>query len=122
MPSARKRSGSWQARWRTVQGTLTSETRRGWTKTAALKYANAMEDTARRTPWLTTSPGKAPEVIGYGQRVLATRQITEQRKVNDLAAWQNRIAPHLEGRRLTQVTPDDIRQLVAVLSTRYARA
>jgi integrase len=120
MPSVRKRSGSWQARWRTSDGALKSETRRGWTKAAALDYGRTMEESARRTPWLTTSPGEAPEVIEYGIRVLDARAISDQRKTNDHAAWRNRIAPHLGGHRLTQVNPDDVRLLVTDLSERYA--
>jgi integrase len=120
MASVRKRSGSWQARWRMANGTLKSETRRAWTKGAALAYARAMEETCRRTPWVTTSPGEAPEVIAYGTLVLDSRAISMQRKTTDRAAWHNRIACHIGGLRLTEVTPDDVRQIVAHLSDRYA--
>lgn len=120
MASARKRSGSWQARWRTAGGSQKSETRRGWTKAAALQYARSMEEVARRTPWVTTAPGQAPEVIEYGYRVLDSRAISNQRRTNDHAAWHNRIAPSLEGLRLTQVAPEDVRFLVSGLGERYA--
>ena len=120
MPPVRKRSGAWQARWWTADRRLKSETRRGWTKSAALKYAQAQEEASRRTPWVTTAPGEAPAVIEYGYRVLDARAIGHQRKTNDHAAWRNRVAPRLEGLRLTQVTPDDVRALVAGLSERYA--
>ena len=120
MPSVRKRSGSWQARWWTANRKLKSETRRGWTKSAALKYAQAQEEASRRTPWVTTAPSEAPELIEYGHKILDARAISEQRRTNDNAAWRNRVAPHLEGLRLTQVTPDDVRVLVAELGEHYA--
>jgi integrase len=59
-------------------------------------------------------------VIEYGHRVLDARSISPQRLKNDRAAWQNRVAPHLDGLRLTQVTPDDVRTLVTDLAERYA--
>lgn len=120
MPSTRKRSGAWQARWRLPNGTTKSETRSGWTKAAAKQYAQTMEEAAKHTPWVTTAPGEAPDVVGYGLAVLDARIISTQRSTNDHAAWVNRIAPHLEGRRLTQVTPDDVRGLVVDLNERYA--
>jgi integrase len=120
MPSVRKRSGSWQARWWTADRRLTSETRRGWTKGAALKYAQAQEDASLRTPWVTTTPGEAPQLVAYGYQVLDARAISDQRRTNDHAAWGNRVAPHLKGLRLTQVTPLDIRNVVVDLSDRYA--
>lgn len=120
MASVRKRSGSWQARWYKSDGTLTSETRRGWLKKEALAYAQAKEEAIRRTPWVTTSPRESPDLIYFGQRVLEVRQITDRRRRDDLAAWNNRVAPHFIGVRLTQVTPNDIRTLVQELGERYA--
>lgn len=121
MGSARQRSkNSWQARWYAADGKLKSETRRGWTKPAAERYAREQEEASRRAPWVTTAPNQAPDVIVYGHKVLDARAITQQKLKSDRAAWINRIAPHLEGLRLTQVTPDDLRTLVIDLTGRYA--
>lgn len=115
-----KAFGFVQARWWTAERRLTSETRRTWTKSAALKYAQSQEEASRRTPWVTTLPGEAPESIEYGFQVLDARAISNQRRKNDHAAWRNRIGPHLTGLRLAQVTPHDIRAVVVDLSRKYA--
>jgi integrase len=116
----RMRLKAWQARWWTAGHRLTSETRRAWTKSAVLKYAQAQEEASRRTPWVLTSPGRAPDAIAYGLQVLDARAVSDQRRHNDNAAWRNRVTPHLEGLRLTQVTPHDVRTLVVDLAGRYA--
>ncbi len=120
MPSVRKRSGSWQARWRLPDGSQKSETRRTWTKTAARQYARTMEEAATRTPWVTTSPNEAPDAVAYGLTVLDSRHISEPKLRTDHARWLNQIEPHLRDLLLSQVTPEDIRKLVNDLANRYA--
>jgi integrase len=79
-----------------------------------------MEETLRRTPWVTASPADLPEITDYGTRVLDLRPVSEKTKRDHAAAWRNRVAPSLEGLKLNQVAPEDIRLMVKSLSERYA--
>lgn len=79
-----------------------------------------MEEAAKRTPWNTTAPGRAPYLVPYGQTVLDERNISEQRLKNDAAAWRKRIAPRFQGIRVTEVSPADVRDLVKRLDESYA--
>ena len=110
MPRVRKRSGSWQALWRLLDGREKSETRRGWTKAEALAYAHHKEDETSRTPWVGRTE-RVPTFQGYSTEHIATRAIAPSSQYKERAMWR-RINAAMGSMPLNAISPSDVRSVV----------
>ena len=110
MPRVRKRSGSWQALWRLLDGREKSETRRGWTKAEALAYAHHKEDETSRTPWVGRTE-RVPTFQGYSTEHVATRAIAPSSQYKERAMWR-RINAAMGSMPLNAISPSDVRSVV----------